>query len=545
MNILERAIQAVSPGWALSRARTRVAAAAMTAYASAETGRRNGDWKATRQGPNEIIGSKLGKLQARSHQLVRDNPYADRAVSILTAHRVGAGITGRADTGNDFADEAANELWQEFIEVADLSSPGGFGAVQEMAARTWAEGGDGVVRIVRCSAAEMRERRLPVPFQLEALESEMMDDSSRPLPGGGAIVNGVELDRRWRRAGYWMRRSSLGGASAEGANLLDRWAVEDVMHVYTRKRPSQMRGVPIFAGVAERAYKLDGLEDAAMDKARIEACLAAFITSPAPVSQSGLMNSLNHDGGVPVDQVRQFRPGMIGRLQPGESVEAVQPSGEGQFSELALHYLMSIAIGTGVTYDQLTGDLRQANFSSLRAGKIEFRNTLEQDHWIRLIPVLCQPVWNAVMDAGVALGRLPPRRGGYRAQWMPPVQQMIDPAREVPMLRLMRRMGLATWSQQTMAQGWDPKQQAHEIARENELFDDLGLILDGDPRRTSLAGGAQDAKQNAAIEIGATGAALPRQGDGVEPQALAMMIREVVASAIADEFDLRELSRDR
>jgi capsid protein len=40
--------------------------------------------------------------------------------------------------------------------------------------------------------------------------------------------------------------------------------------------------------------------------------------------------------------------------------------------------LEASAVGTGLTYDQVAGDLTQANYSSLRAGKIEFRRLCEQ-----------------------------------------------------------------------------------------------------------------------------------------------------------------------
>ena len=51
-----------------------------------------------------------------------------------------------------------------------------------------------------------------------------------------------------------------------------------------------------------------------------------------------------------------------------------------------------------------------------------------------------------------------------------------------------------------------------EIIREaNATVDDAGVSLDTDPRRVARSGAAQDAAQLAAIEIAATGAAMPMQ----------------------------------
>jgi capsid protein len=68
-------------------------------------------------------------------------------------------------------------------------------------------------------------------------------------------------------------------------------------------------------------------------------------------------------------------------------------------------------------------------------------------------------------------------------------------------------MGLKTWAQAVSEQGYDPDRQANQIAEANEMLDALGIILDVDPRRANATGSAQDAAQNAAIEIAATGLA--------------------------------------
>jgi capsid protein len=41
--------------------------------------------------------------------------------------------------------------------------------------------------------------------------------------------------------------------------------------------------------------------------------------------------------------------------------------------------LRAVAQGFGLTYDLLTGDLRQANYSSLRAGRLAFKRRLEAE----------------------------------------------------------------------------------------------------------------------------------------------------------------------
>jgi capsid protein len=52
--------------------------------------------------------------------------------------------------------------------------------------------------------------------------------------------------------------------------------------------------------------------------------------------------------------------------------------------------------GTGLTYgQQVACDLAQTNYSSLRAGKIEFRRLCEQVQYGMLIPMLVRPIATA------------------------------------------------------------------------------------------------------------------------------------------------------
>jgi capsid protein len=58
--------------------------------------------------------------------------------------------------------------------------------------------------------------------------------------------------------------------------------------------------------------------------------------------------------------------------------------------------LHAIAAGVGLTYELLTGDLSQVNYSSIRAGLLEFRRRMEALQWQLLVPGLCRPVVAAV-----------------------------------------------------------------------------------------------------------------------------------------------------
>jgi lambda family phage portal protein len=516
VNLLDRAIAAVAPGAALRRAEARARLAlGARGYAGAQHDPRV-NWRDRREGPHAATGPYLARLRDRARQLVRDNPYAARIASILPAHQVGYGITPQPDTGNPTLDRQVAALWDEWVAAADATGGMDFYGLQQLVARTRVESGECLVLLRRPGVARTRALGLPLPLLVEVLEPDWIDDDRDTRLGRSEgqplIAQGVELDEYGRRAALWLRHTHPGEAQWRTPGIGGfRVPAADVLHLYRVLRPGQLRGVTDFAPVLTRMQRLGEYEHAALEKANIEACLTAFVTSDAAAADGplareadALANGASPDGEAQV----AFGSGMVNYLRPGETVETVTPTGAGGFEPFAIHALMAISAGAGCTYDQVTGDLRQANYSSLRAGKIEFRRLVQQDQWLMLIPRFCMPVWRAFIDAAILANRLP--AGDYPVKWVPPPAEMVDPTREIPAEIAAIRAGLRTPQEAIGAMGEDWRKQVAEIAAWNAAIDDAGVILDTDPRRTANTGGAQDARQNAAIEIAATGAAAPR-----------------------------------
>ncbi|MFD2030942.1 phage portal protein [Ancylobacter dichloromethanicus] len=229
--------------------------------------------------------------------------------------------------------------------------------------------------------------------------------------------------------------------------------------------------------------------EAAVTKGRIEACFAGFVknTEGEPI-QVGSDGKASPSTGLPVQTIE---PGMLHRLNPGEDVVFSQPTSSPIFDSFMVHTLMAIAIGAGVTYDQLTGDLRQANYSSLRAGKIEFRRLVEQIQYHVIIPMLCMPTWRKFIETAILTGALPRRPEGYPVDWITPANEPIDPVKDMTADILAVRSGRMTVAQFFASWGNDPMTQLDEIQKYNKLLDDMSIVLDIDPRKVARAGSAQ------------------------------------------------------
>lgn len=506
LNLLDRIVGAMAPERGLRRAAARARMDRVRAYAAGKPSLRTKQWQAPGTGPNAEIGPAIARLRARSRQMVRDNPYAARAVSILAAHQIGYGIACR------WADERAQALWDRWSRVCDAAGVHTLDGLQWQVARGRAESGEALIRLVRLSPAQMRARGVPVPLQLSVMEGDFLPDDTIAMRDArfadGRVVNGVEFDVAGRREAYWLRRRHPGENTPwlSANEELDRIPARDVLHIFRALRPGQVRGVPDAASVLLRLKELDDYEDAALARAKTEAMLGVFFTGPDPMEGGG------EGTGTQADPFNlDLYPGMATQLPAGLEPKFLQPGAAGPFEPLALHHLHAAAAGFGVTYDQLTGDLRQANYSSLRAGKIEFRRMIEQDQWLLFIPRMCDPIADAFAQAAMDAGMLPYSPDGYAREWGPPRFEMVDPIKEIGAAIASVRAGFSTWQDEVAGFGYDPRGQIKRIAEWNAQLDDAGVILDTDARRTAGSGGAQNAAQNAAIEIAATGAAMPRQ----------------------------------
>ena len=125
-----------------------------------------------------------------------------------------------------------------------------------------------------------------------------------------------------------------------------------------------------------------------------------------------------------------------------------------------------------------------------------------------LIPMLVRPIADRFHQQGALLG-LWGTEVPTDVAHVPPAHEMIDPLKDTTALIAQVRAGFVPQPEAVGSFGYDFRQAVEIIREANALLDDAGISLDSDPRRVAKSGSAQDAAQLAAIEIAATGAALP------------------------------------
>ena len=485
-----------SPHSALKRKSARMAMDVMLrGYEGAKTGRRIDDWVTTNASANTEIYGAGSLLRNRARDLVRNNCYASKALDIFTSNAIGTGITPQANTGSDRLNKQIMAAWEEWSAVCDSDGDVDFYGMQALIARAIFESGECFVRFRdRTSGSGMR-----IPMQLQVLEADFLDTSRNFISTGeNYIKQGVEFDAEGRRAAFWMWPQHPGETNPiRFAMQSVRVPADQVLQIFRKLRPGQFRGVSAFSPAMVRMRDLDGYDDAELWRKKIEACFAAFVVqnsgADGPIVGNVLTRSTTTGSGAstPPQKVEEFRPGMIEYLQPGEDIRFGNPSSDGNYESYERVQLHAIAAGLGITYEQLTGDLSQVNYSSLRAGLLEFRRLIETLRWQVFVPRFCNPVWRRFIDRAYISGMI--SKQDYRVSWTPPKFEMIDPLKDAQADTLMMRNGTLTLEEAIASHGYDPKKQLQKIAETNQQLDLLGLILDSDPRQTAKSGVVQGA----------------------------------------------------
>lgn len=489
MNWIDRAIGYVSPEAGARRIRGRVALAQMQqlaarAYEGAKNGRRTGGWTAGGSSANTEIAPALSTLRNRCREQVRNNPYAASAIARLTTKTIGTGIIARSD-------DSIKKPYRLWMEQCDFDDHFDLYGLQNLWQRTAYESGEVLIRRVRTNDG--------FGLRLQTLEPDYIDSTKfGALGNGNFAIAGVEIDRLGRKKAYWLLKQHPGESIVlPRSTESERVPAEDIIHYGEKLRPGQLRYVPRLAVALMKMRDLDDFEDAELVRKKIEACFVAFVTGGS--QNEPLANEVVTDGQTG-RRVETLSPGMIKYLPDGQAVSFGNPTGttDSAFSKRHLH---AIAVGTGMTYSLLTGDLSEVSFSSIRSGEQDFRDLVDSTRWMHFIPVVCTRICRWFEESAWTAGRI--RSTGYEWEFTPPRWPYVKPSEDIQTLKEEISGGLKSQSEGIREMGREPDEVLNELAGDRKKIAELGLTVDTDPglaQKAAEANAAAQAEKDAAAE---------------------------------------------
>jgi len=465
-------------------------------FEGASAGRRMSTWGTSTAGPSAALFSSLRDLRSRSRELIRNNPLVDGGVDSYVANIIGSGINPRWQVDDPDMKEEIQKLWEDWVSEADFYGMLNFYGLQTLVCRGLIDAGEILFRLV----PRRLEDGLSVPLQLQLLEADHLDETYNTIAAetGNEVRMGIEVDADGRRVAYHLWAEHPGETFILQRPILERLRIPaaQIGHVYRPIRAGQMRGRPWLASIIVRLHELDQYDDAELVRKKCAAMYGGFITEAigSNVDPTAWFGKKADDDSEGRDVVA-LEPGTFPILPRGMDVTFSQPVDVGSTYEVWIkQQFRQIAKGMGVTYEQLTGDLAGVNYSSIRAGLLEFRRRVEQLQREILIFQFCRPIAHAWLDAAVGSGALsipgyfPNRRIYRRIKWRPDGWAWVDPLKDQEAEQMAVRNGFKSRAKVIAERGDDIETVDKEIAEDNARADELGNIYDTDPRKTGKAG---------------------------------------------------------
>ncbi|SMO61800.1 phage portal protein, lambda family [Balnearium lithotrophicum] len=464
MKVLEKVENLIGfffPNWRAKREAFKLYSRSLKA---AEKGRLTQNWKNWVTSPNSIL-SELSTVRSRANWLYENNCWVRASVDILLSRIVGSGTTLQALTKNEVFNDKAENLFKEWSYSADYYRQFHFGDIERLAILKLFTDGGVFFHIVTDT-----DNKDTAPFSIEVLEYGRLASFWDKPYGDNEIINGIEVDKSGKVVAYHF---TVAPDSFLNPTLeTKRVQAEDVIHFSPFRRPHQLLGIPLLAPVIPYAYHLDDLIEAELINAKVSASFGIAIKKNAPVGQFNQQTQ---------QRELEIAPGMIAELNPGEDIAVIDPKRPGNtFDDFVKLILRGMGRAIGLSYEQISGDKSEVNYSSARHSELElrdfilpFRKSLER-YFLR--PVYTEFVKNAVSLGNLnIMGAIKDWRNWTAHRWIFKGFDWVDPLKEAQAKRLELLLGLTTLADEAAAKGKDWKELVKQRAKEVEFMDSLGL----------------------------------------------------------------------
>jgi lambda family phage portal protein len=430
----------------------------------------------------------LVSLRNRARMQERENAYVSRYLKALTnnviQNEVGFSLQMKATRPPEYVvqDTIANakieQAWKEWCKKENCteSMEDSFYDICRLTVRsTPRDGGIMFHKVIDPNVNEFG-------FALKPIEIDLLDVNMNEFaPNGNRITMGVEKDKRSRTVAYHLLERHPGDL-LYGQQKYNRQRIpaNEIIHYFVKERITQCVGVPWIAPALLRVHHLDQYEQAEIVAAREAAVKGGYFTSERGDQYSG-EEETDAEGAATGNTISNFEAGQKDELPPGMTFVPYDPQHPmSQYGDFVKNSLFGICAGLDISYATLTGDLSNANYSSMRAGKIEEQESYKtiQCH---MINHLCTDIFTAWLEVAITNGivNLPmskfrlfnkPKFTGRRWPW-------VDPQKDITAALMEINGGLNTRTQISEENGRDLEEIYQTLADEKALAEEHGLTF--------------------------------------------------------------------
>lgn len=460
-------------------------------YAGARYSRLETDWWTQTCSSDQEVKSDALKLRERARQLSRDWPYAKRYRSLLAQNVIGPEgicleprVRDRAGEFDAAVNAELKRMWTTWCEAEHCTVDGrlSFLEVQHLWAKTEPTDGEFIVRMV--SGFDN-----PFGFALELIDVDQLDlnYNDGPNAGGNQVVMGVEMDRWQRPVAFHFRTSHPSDPSARRPGTPDRTRVPaaDIIHLFLSERINQKRGITWFYTVMLTSRMLEGYLESELVAARVGASNCGFIVTKGEEGAAGYVPPV-----AGVEESMEAAPGVFRRLGPGEEIQSfASEHPNGAFGDFHKAVMRQVGSGLDLSMATLASDLSDANYSSMREGKLS-----ERDVWkclqVRLAEKMHRRVYRRLLESASLTGAVRLPSDDYTAylehMWRPRTWPLIEPEKDLATMHSSVQLGIDSRTRIAASLGRNLEEVFADLDRENQLAKEYGIVLGADTQVESF-----------------------------------------------------------
>jgi len=170
--------------------------------------------------------------------------------------------------------------------------------------------------------------------------------------------------------------------------------------------------------------------------------------------------------------LEELAPGAVVDLPTGAKPHFTEPPTVDGYDEFMRRGLAAVAVGLGITYESLSGDLKGVNFSSGRMGRMEMDRLVRMWQRNLMIGQFCRGMERWFRDGLALVGHagLP-----FTLDWTPPRRILVDPTKEIPAMIEEVEAGLNSRQRTQRELGRDPDTIRAERKQDADADRDAGL----------------------------------------------------------------------
>jgi len=387
--------------------------------------------------------------------------------------------TGRDAVPDKLVNWELERAWGEWC--ADYATVDGIESwleTERLIAKTWGTDGEVFVR-------RRRGWDNPHAYAVELLDADLLDENfnEKRERTGREIVMGVEVDPYGRPLAYHFWREHPDELGFRGQRV--RVAAEEISHFFIRYRPGQHRGFPLFTPALTNFEMADGYTEAELVAARYHASKMGFIKNTSPVAIDAHVGRLALAASQGKGEIRRrikMGPGELPHLDPGEEFTPFDPTHPSDsFDPFLKSIFRGLARAASMSNLTFTGDLAEANYSSMRAGLLP-----ERDHWRMLQNVLSRrlhaPIRRDWLPMALLTGalNLPGLAAAYQAvEWRGRRWQWVDPQKDLMAAEAEVKLGVNSRQRLASDRGHDYEKIVDESAEDLAYAREQGVYVGG------------------------------------------------------------------